>query len=81
MNLGIVAIFVALIILSLALASKYGKKTEQLKSAKDKIKKRAEEQYRAQKILSTYVNMSHADIDRRMRKKRKAAFKRMRSKN
>ena len=81
MNWGLVALFGAIVLVAIALASKYGKKSEQLNQVKESLKKRAEEQYHAQKILSTYVNMPSSVINKRMRKKRKAAIKRMRSKN
>ena len=81
MNWGFVALFGAVILVALSLASKYGKKTEELKTAKDRIKRRAEEQYHAQKILSTYVNMPNHELNKRLHKKREAALKRMRSKN
>lgn len=81
MNWGIIALFGSFILVALALACRYGKKVEQLKTAQEKMRKRAEEQYNAQKLLSAYANMSRDDVNRRLCKKRKTAFKRLRSKN
>lgn len=69
------------ILCAVIFAIKYGKKASQLSEAKKRLKEQAERYYRAQQNLSTYVNMPRHELNRRMRKKRKAAIKRMRSKN
>lgn len=69
------------ILCAVIFAIKYGKKSSQLSEAQKRLKEQAERYYRAQQTLSTYVNMPRHELNRRMRKKRKAAIKRMRSKN
>lgn len=77
---SILSVFTGLIAI-IIIAFKYGKKSAQLTDARKRLKKRAEEQYRAQKTLSEYLNMPSFELDRRMRQKREAANKRLRSKN
>lgn len=77
---SILSVFTGLIAI-IVVAFKYGNKSAQLTETRKRLKKQAEEQYRAQKTLSEYLNMPSFELDRRMRQKREAANKRLRSKN
>lgn len=54
--------FLSLLGLVVLLASKSGSKAAQLEVLKQEIRKRAEEQARAQKILDSVANMSNDDV-------------------
>lgn len=58
--------FLSLLGLVVLLASKGGSKSAQLEVLKQEIKKRAEEQARAQKILNDVSNMSSDDVRKRL---------------
>lgn len=58
--------FLSLLGLVVLLASKSGSKAAQLEVLKQEIRKRAEEQARAQKILDSVANMSSDDIRKRL---------------
>lgn len=77
---SISSVFAGLIAI-IVVAFKYGNKSAQLTETRKRLKKQAEEQYRAQKTLSEYLNMPSFELDRRMRQKREAANKRLRSKD
>lgn len=77
---SILSVFTGLIAI-IVVAFKYGNKSAQLTETRKRLEKQAKEQYRAQKTLSEYLNMPSFELDRRMRKKREAANKRLRSKN
>lgn len=77
---SILSVFTGLIAI-IVVAFKYGKKSALLTETRKRLKKQAEERYRAQKTLSEYLNMPSFELDRRMRQKREAANKRLRSKN
>ena len=58
--------FLSLLGLVVLLASKSGSKAAQLEVLKQEIRKRAEEQARAQKILDSVANMSNDDVRKRL---------------
>ena len=58
--------FLSLLGLVVLLASKSGSKAAQLEVLKQEIRKRAEEQARAQKILDSVANMSSDDVRKRL---------------
>lgn len=58
--------FLSLLVLVVLLASKSGSKAAQLEVLKQEIKRRAEEQARAQKILDSVANMSSDDVRKRL---------------
>lgn len=66
LHIGLFFGFVALLWLVVALASKGGNKAAQVEALKQEIKKRAEEQAHAQKILNDVSNMSADDVRKRL---------------
>lgn len=58
--------FLSLLGLVVLLSSKSGSKAAQLEVLKQEIRKRAEEQARAQKILNDVSNMSSDDVRKRL---------------
>ena len=58
--------FLSLLGLVVLLSSKSGSKAAQLEVLKQEIRKRAEEQARAQKILDSVANMSSDDVRKRL---------------
>lgn len=58
--------FLSLLGLVVLLSSKSGSKAAQLEVLKQEIRKRAEEQARARKILDSVANMSSDDVRKRL---------------
>ena len=77
---SILSVFAGLIAI-IVVAFKYGNKSAQLTETRKRLKKQAEEQYRAQKTLSEYLNMPSSELARRMRQKRETANNRLRPKD
>lgn len=66
-QIGVVAAFLFLLGGIIYLSHKNGKKAAQLEKLKDEIKREAEEQARANKIIDNVGNMSDDDVRERLR--------------
>lgn len=65
-QLGMIGGFIGLLGLVVFLASKGGSKAARLEALKAELKKRAEEQARAQKIINHVNNFNHDDVRNRL---------------
>jgi hypothetical protein len=68
MQIGAFAGIVILFAFTVYLSVKYGSKTAQLENLKAEIKRQAEEEKRARKIMDNVRNMSDDDVRKRLRK-------------
>lgn len=65
-QVGLIGAFLFLLGLVVSFASKNGSKAAQLESLKAELKKRAEEQAYAQKIINNVSNLSDDDVRKRL---------------
>ena len=65
-QVGLIGAFLFLLGLVVSFSSKNGSKAAQLEALKAELKKRAEEQARAQKIINNVSNLSDDDVRKRL---------------